>query len=325
MVGDCSANRLPDSVGWPPDRGVAVIGSRAHARRGRGGARRRETLQVQDRLWSDFSFVASSAYREKVITALVPTPKLPNQIAKDTQLRLSHVSRALRELSDRSLVECLTPGAKGPGRLYAITNVGSHLIAYREASSRRFVPATRDPRMIGFVPKIRGATLVRAVAFLRRTKGVDVVRDALKDWSVNPDELREGSWVSAEAYDEFLELLEAKFGDGTYAFVRDLYHHVTPGISSVQTQLLKAIPLSVLAEQAPIVYGEEWNYGRLVVRLGPRQAIFSHYDWMPTPSFCAMFHGAYEGILERRTVGGSVTKTRCIRAAEDHCEYIARW
>ena len=235
------------------------------------------------------------------------------------------MSRALRELSNRQLVECLTPGAKGPGRLYGITNVGSHLIAYREASSRRFGPATKDPRMIGFVPKIRGATLVRAIQFLREARGIPAVREALKDWSVNPDGVREETWVSAEAYDEFLEMLEAKFGDGTYAFVRDLYHRVVPGISSVKAHLLRAIPLPVLAEKAPVVYGEEWNYGRLVVKVGPRHAVFSHFDWMPTPAFCAMFQGAYEGILQRRVAEGTVTKTQCIRQGDNRCEYVARW
>jgi DNA-binding MarR family transcriptional regulator len=259
-----------------------------------------------------------------VIAALVPAPKLPNQIAKDTKLRLSHVSRALRELSGRQLVECMTPAAKGPGRLYAITNIGSHLVAYREASTRKFAPATKD-HVIGFVPKIRGASLVRAIRFLRDAKGSTALNDALKAWSVNPDELTEDAWVSAEAYDEFLELLESKFGDGTYDFVRNLCGQVIPAISTVREQILKAIPLAVLAEMAPIVYGKEWNYGRLVVRSDRRQAVFSHFDWMPTPSFCAMFQGTYEGILRRRTDDGVVMKTRCIRAGDDRCEYIARW
>jgi DNA-binding MarR family transcriptional regulator len=282
-------------------------------------------VQAQDRLWSDFSFVASSAYREKVILALASGPKLPHQIAKDTDLRLSHVSRALRELAARELIECLTPGAKGPGRLYAITGIGADLMAYREAASRRFAPVPKDPQMIGFVPKIRGASLVRAISFLRGSKGKAAVHDALKDWSVNPDALTEDMWVSAEAYDEFLELLESKFGDGAYGFIRTLYRQVMPGVSTVREHLPKTVQRAPLPELAPIVYAKEWNYGRLVVRRGPRQATFSHFDWMPTPSFCAMFHGTYEGILRARTAEGTVTKTRCIRAGDDRCEYVAAW
>lgn len=286
----------------------------------RGGIR----AQVQDRIWSDFSFVASSRYREKVLSALAQAPMLPNQIAKETQIRLSHISRALRELSDRELIECLTPAAKGPGRLYAITKTGSHLMAYREASSRRFAPASTDARLIGFMPKIRGASLVRAIHFLRGAKDRDAVRDALKEWSVNPDALTEDAWVSAEAYDEFLELLESTFGDGRYEFVRNLYRQVIPGISTVREQIRRS-PRPALVELAPAVYAKEWNYGRLVVETGRRQATFRHFDWMPTPAFCAMFLGTYEGILRVRTSEGGVTKTRCIRSGDDHCAYVARW
>ncbi|MGI0148763.1 MAG: hypothetical protein ACREDF_04440, partial [Thermoplasmata archaeon] len=65
--------------------------------------------------------------------------------------------------------------------------------------------------------------------------------------------------------------------------------------------------------------------GRLVVKTERRQATFCHFDWMPTASFCAMFHGTYEGVLRARGVSGTVAKTRCIRSGDDHCEYVARW
>jgi hypothetical protein len=282
-------------------------------------------VQVQERLWSDFSFVASSRYREQVMSALAPAPRLPNQIARDTSLRLTHVSRALRELAGRQLVQCLTPDAKGHGRLYALTDVGSNLVAYREASSRRFSPTQRDSRSAGFVPKIRAATIVRAIHYLRAAKGDVALREALKDWSINVDALTEDTWVSAGAYDEFLELLESKFGDGSYEFVRNLYVHVIPAVSTVREQLLKIIPLPALAELAPTVYAKEWNYGRVVVAAEPRQATFRHFDWLPTPPFCAMFRGTYEGVLRGRGVTGTVTETRCVRRGDNCCEYLVRW
>ncbi len=282
-------------------------------------------MQVHDRLWSDFSFVASSGYREKVMSGLASTPKLPGQLARETNLRLTHVSRALRELASRGLVECLTPSAKGHGRLYAPTKSGSSLIAYRQNSSQRFSPFARDQRTIGFVPKIRAAPAIRAMQFLKAARGGAAMMDALKDWSVTPDELTEDTWLSADAFDEFHELLESKFGSGSYDFIRNLYVHVTPTVSTVREQITKVIPLSALAERAPIVYSKEWNYGRLVVKTGRRQATFQHFDWMPTASFCAMFQGAYEGILKSRGVAGTVTKTRCARSGDDHCEYLVQW
>ena len=273
----------------------------------------------------DFSFVASSGYRERVVTALAATPKLPRQLAQDTDLRSTHVSRALRELSSRGLVECLTPSAKTHGRLYALTDPGAALVAYRQNTSRRFSHIGRDPTNLGFVPKIRAAVIIRALQFLQAARGASALKEALKDWSVNPDELTEDVWLSADAFDEFHELLESKFGDGSYDFIRKLYFHVTPAVSTVREQILKAIPLSALAERAPIVYNKEWNYGRLVVKTGRRQALFQHFDWMPTPSFCALFQGTYEGVLKMRGAVGTVTKTRCVRSGDDRCEYLVEW
>ena len=73
------------------------------------------TMEPRGHAWSDFSFVVSSGYREKVLTSLAPKPKVPRQLADETDLRIVHVSRALRELSDRGLVECLTPDVKAEG------------------------------------------------------------------------------------------------------------------------------------------------------------------------------------------------------------------
>jgi hypothetical protein len=83
--------------------------------------------------------------------------------------------------------------------------------------------------------------------------------------------------------------------------------------------------LTVLAERAPVVYAKEWNFGRLEVETGSRRAMFRHFDWMPTPAMCAMFHGIYEGILHWRGIEGQVRKTRCVRAGDPGCEYVVTW
>src|SRR5437867_11222881 len=94
----------------------------------------------------------------------------------------------------------------------------------------------------------------------------------------------------------------------------------------VREQLSRAIPLTALAERAPIVYAKEWNYGRLEVTAERRKIVFRHYDWMRTPAMCAMLHGIYEGGLLYRGVRGKVAKTRCVRTGCDHRAYReARW
>ena len=149
--------------------------------------------------------------------------------------------------------------------------------------------------------------------------------DALKGWSVNPDELTQDARVSAEAYDEFLELLESKFGDGSYGSIRSLFAEAGPSFPTIQGELAKRLPLETLAERAPVVYAKEWNFGRLEVVTDRRRATFRHFDWMPTPAMCAMFHGVYEGILRFRGFTGRLVKTRCVRKGDGFCEYVAEW
>ncbi len=284
-----------------------------------------ESSRAKRQLWSNFSFVASSGYREKVILSLSAKPKLPKQVATETGLRISHVSRALRELRGRGLVELLTPEVKSRGRLYAVTPSGAQLVAFSLDSSRQFGPRDRVVTDTWFLPKIRGSFARRCLDYVRRTKGLDATKKALAPWSVNLGDVNEDLWLPLEAYEEFFELLEGAFGDGSYNFVRELSFHAMPAVSPVREQMMKVFSLEKLAERAPIVYNKLWNYGRLEVKTGHRRATFLHYDWNPTPAMCAIPQGTYEGILQRRGVRGTVEKVRCVREGDDCCEYEVRW
>ncbi|HYS70957.1 MAG TPA: MarR family winged helix-turn-helix transcriptional regulator [Thermoplasmata archaeon] len=282
-------------------------------------------MAAQGALWSEFSFVVSSGVRERVIASLAGTPKVPKQLAVETGLRIYHVSRALRELSDRGLVECLTPANKGRGRLYALTDDGSGLLDYLAQSRRRFLPVPARAHAAPFVPKIRASTLLRFLAQLRASQGESAVREAVEGWGVNPSDLGDDTWLSVDAYARFLDLVEAKFGDGSYAFVRAQFAEAVASFPTVREQISLPIPLEALAERATIVYGKEWNFGRMEVQTSKRRAVFAHFDWMPTPAMCAMFHGVYEGVLKARNFPGKVTKTRCVRNGDDRCEYVVAW
>ena len=281
---------------------------------------------VEDRLWEDFSFVAASGYRERVLHALSGNPKFPKDIGRETSLRITHVSRALREMSGRGLVACLNARAKARGRIYGATESGARLLEYFDRSSRRFVPAkARGQPYVGFVPKIRGSSVLRFLQALRDAKGAPAVDDAIRNWAIDARELREDSWISVDACAELLELAESKFGDGSYGSIRSLFAEAGPSFPTIQGELAKRLPLETLAERTPVVYAKEWNFGRLEVATDRRRATFQHFDWMPTPAMCAMFHGVYEGILRFRGFTGRVVKTRCVRKGDGFCEYIAEW
>lgn len=75
--------------------------------------------------WDVVGYVISSRYRVAVLSRLDESPATPSQIAADEDLSVSPVSRALRDLRERDLVELLVPEERRKGRVYGITSRGS--------------------------------------------------------------------------------------------------------------------------------------------------------------------------------------------------------
>jgi ArsR family transcriptional regulator, cadmium/lead-responsive transcriptional repressor len=65
--------------------------------------------------------------RKATLVSLEDGPKTPSNIAGITGEHLSHISRALKELSEKQLVECMTP-ERSKNRIYQITQKGKELI-----------------------------------------------------------------------------------------------------------------------------------------------------------------------------------------------------
>jgi len=77
-------------------------------------------------MWELVSY-AQGHTRKVCLESLSAGPKTPNAIVRATGIHLSHVSRALRELSGKDLVECITP-ALTKNRIYRITNKGKEVL-----------------------------------------------------------------------------------------------------------------------------------------------------------------------------------------------------
>ena len=77
-------------------------------------------------MWNLISF-AQSRIRRLCLESLSSGPKMPTSVAKLNNLHISHVSRALRELEKKNLVECLTPDAT-KNRIYQITGKGATVL-----------------------------------------------------------------------------------------------------------------------------------------------------------------------------------------------------
>jgi len=77
--------------------------------------------------WDVVGYVISSEHRTVVLRRLATGPATPTQIASDVDLSVTHVSRALRSLRDRGLVELLVPEERRKGRVYGITGDGEEI------------------------------------------------------------------------------------------------------------------------------------------------------------------------------------------------------
>jgi DNA-binding MarR family transcriptional regulator len=73
--------------------------------------------------WREYGYVIASKYRVKVVFSLYQHPKTPSQIAGETGLGRSHVSRTLKELLEMGITLCLTPNAR-KGKVYQLTKKG---------------------------------------------------------------------------------------------------------------------------------------------------------------------------------------------------------
>lgn len=72
--------------------------------------------------WDAISFVLRGKNRKAVLVSLA-TPKTPTILASELHTSIPNISRTLRELRSRHLIESLTPDAHA-GKLYVVTDQG---------------------------------------------------------------------------------------------------------------------------------------------------------------------------------------------------------
>jgi DNA-binding MarR family transcriptional regulator len=82
-----------------------------------------------DHDWDVLGYVEASHYRTDVLTRLGEGPATPTMIAEDIEYEVTHVSRCLRELKQRDLVELLVDESVRKGRFYGITADGDDALA----------------------------------------------------------------------------------------------------------------------------------------------------------------------------------------------------
>lgn len=80
-----------------------------------------------DNNWNEVSYAISSDNRRDVLMELYNGASTPSRIAEQTNIRMSHVSRALDQLEERGHVELLVSESKRKGRIYNLTPSGEQI------------------------------------------------------------------------------------------------------------------------------------------------------------------------------------------------------
>jgi DNA-binding transcriptional ArsR family regulator len=74
--------------------------------------------------WDEIGYIISSQYRVTVLRQLADGPATPSGIASASELSIAHISRALGELREHSLVTLLVSEDRKKGRVYGVTDQG---------------------------------------------------------------------------------------------------------------------------------------------------------------------------------------------------------
>ena len=70
-----------------------------------------------------------SSYRAKAVKALKDESKTPTNIAKDSGIRINHISKVLKELKDCNVAECINEEDR-KNRIYRLTSTGEEIVDY---------------------------------------------------------------------------------------------------------------------------------------------------------------------------------------------------
>lgn len=82
---------------------------------------------MNDEILKIFAYVKISSYLEKALMSLAKGDKTPTQIANDANIRVSHISKVLREFKDCGIAVCLNEEERR-NRIYHLTPLGHEVL-----------------------------------------------------------------------------------------------------------------------------------------------------------------------------------------------------
>lgn len=81
---------------------------------------------MDDETLKKYAYVSISSYRAKAVKALREHDKTPSVIARDSGIRINHISKVLRELKESDIAVCLNEEER-KNRIYRLTSMGREI------------------------------------------------------------------------------------------------------------------------------------------------------------------------------------------------------
>ena len=78
-----------------------------------------------------YGYINISSYRARAVKALQGEKKTPTDIAKDSGIKINHISNVLRQLKECEVAECINEEAH-KNRIYKLTETGEEVAKYIE-------------------------------------------------------------------------------------------------------------------------------------------------------------------------------------------------
>ena len=82
---------------------------------------------MDDETLKKYAYVNISSYRVKAVKSLQEGDKTPTQLANDSNIRVNHISKVLKELKDHEVAVCINEENR-KNRIYRLTSVGHEIV-----------------------------------------------------------------------------------------------------------------------------------------------------------------------------------------------------
>lgn len=96
----------------------------------------KDVKEAKESFWELIGFIKMSPTRYKILKTLKTHYMVPSEISKITNTRNNVISKELKQLKKKRLVECMNENAKR-GRIYKITPLGDDVL---ETLDEKFIP-----------------------------------------------------------------------------------------------------------------------------------------------------------------------------------------